>query len=225
MFRKNLLPWQNSLWFPWHWWNGQNSLTFFQNSLTIPWPGENFVLCTDFSLTTWQPWFIDVQVVQSATATQMLKTEQWLMARYWFLSSSCLSLIGSGWRWVSLIRLLGSLWLDGQSKARHGDERVVIQVHSQGKTTVKTEKMLWLGRETLQELGKVAKRETSGAKRNNSFVLTCNFRCGWLVGGGGVTCPPNTSCHWVGGGGGLGRMCLCIWRWGFLKNFGRKCNT
>ena len=46
---------QNSLTFIWHWSNIQNSLTFFQNSLTIPWPGENFVFPWLFP-DTWQPW-------------------------------------------------------------------------------------------------------------------------------------------------------------------------
>ena len=54
IFRKILLLWQNSLTFPRHWSNGQNSLTFFQNSLTIPWPGENFVFPWLFP-DTWQP--------------------------------------------------------------------------------------------------------------------------------------------------------------------------
>ena len=51
------LSWQNSLTIPWHWLNGQISLTFFQNSLTIPWPGENFVFPWLFP-DTWQPWVI-----------------------------------------------------------------------------------------------------------------------------------------------------------------------
>ena len=44
---------------PWHFPDisqmAKISLTFFQNSLTIPWPGENFVFPWLFP-DTWQPW-------------------------------------------------------------------------------------------------------------------------------------------------------------------------